>query len=114
MHVSETDLKSFILDSGLVSRKDVESAEAKVNEGAKGGGQSMGDVLVSEGLLSSDALRRIQAYVLGIPFVNLKDSLPVNLLVVWQRRWFPISSIPWRRVLVQRFISKYTDKIITT
>ena len=77
MHVSETDLKTFILDSGLVSRKDVESAEEKAKEGK----QSMGDVLVSEGLLSPDALRRIQAYVLGIPFVNLKDSkLPIEIL----------------------------------
>jgi type IV pilus assembly protein PilB len=70
MQVSEKELKTFILDSGLVSRKDVESAEEK----AKAGKQSMGDVLVSDGMLSSDALRRIKAYVLGIPFVNLKDS----------------------------------------
>jgi type IV pilus assembly protein PilB len=74
MQVSETELKTFILDSGLVSRKDVDAAEAKAKEGAKGSKQSLGDVLVSDGLLSTDALRRIKAYVLGIPFVNLKDS----------------------------------------
>ncbi|MDR3547849.1 MAG: GspE/PulE family protein [Candidatus Pacebacteria bacterium] len=70
MHVSESELKTFILDSGLVARKDVDSAEEK----AKQSNQSIGDVLVSEGLLSADALRRIKGYVLGIPFVNLKDS----------------------------------------
>ncbi len=70
MQVSESELKTFILDSGLVSRKDVEAADAK----AKTSKQSIGDVLVSNGQLSTDALRRIQAYVLGIPFVNLKDS----------------------------------------
>jgi type IV pilus assembly protein PilB len=70
MQVAESELKTFILDSGLVARKDVDAADAK----AKTSKQSVGDVLVSEGILSSDALRRIKAYVLGIPFVNLKDS----------------------------------------
>jgi type IV pilus assembly protein PilB len=74
MQVSESELKTFILDSGLVSRKDVESAEEKTKTGDKTGKQSLGDVLVSEGMLSEDALRRIKAYVLGIPFVNLKES----------------------------------------
>src|SRR4051812_41466955 len=69
MQVSETELKGFILDSGLVSRKDVESAD----EVAKERKQSIGDILVSQGTLTQDALRRIKAYVLGIPFVNLKD-----------------------------------------
>lgn len=70
MQVSESDLKNFILDSGLVPRKDVELA----SETAKEKKQSIGDILVSEGALTTDALRRIKAYVLGIPFVNLKDK----------------------------------------
>jgi len=69
MKVSEKELKEFILDSGLVSRKDVESAETEGKERK----QSVGDILVSRGTLTEDALRRIKAYVLGIPFVNLKD-----------------------------------------
>lgn len=79
MQVSERDLKTFILDSGLVSRPDVEKAD----ETAKERKQSLGDVLVSEGTISSDALRRIKAYVLGIPFVNLKDQkIPFEILSV--------------------------------
>ncbi|HQU07843.1 MAG: hypothetical protein B7X04_02115 [Parcubacteria group bacterium 21-54-25] len=70
MQVSEKELKEFILDSGLVSRKDVDGAE----EEAQKRKQSVGDVLVARGALTNDALRRIKAYVLGIPFVNLKDS----------------------------------------
>lgn len=70
MQVSETELKTFIIDSGLVSRKDVDASEVK----ALASKQSIGDILVSDGMLSSDALRRIKAYVLGIPFVNLKDA----------------------------------------
>lgn len=70
MHVAEGELKAFILDSGLVSRKDVESAEAEAKERK----QSIGDILVSRGSLTEDALRRLKAYVLGIPFVNLKEK----------------------------------------
>ncbi len=69
MQIVESELKEFIIDSGLVSRKDVESATKE----AKKRKQSIGDLLVSRGLLTSDALRRIKAYVLGIPFVSLKD-----------------------------------------
>ncbi|MEK7100915.1 MAG: GspE/PulE family protein [Patescibacteria group bacterium] len=77
MQVSESELKEFILDSGLVSRKDVEAADKEAKERK----QSVGDILVSGGQLSSDALRRIKAYVLGIPFVNLKDrKIPLEVL----------------------------------
>ncbi|HFC10593.1 MAG TPA: type II/IV secretion system protein [Candidatus Kaiserbacteria bacterium] len=69
MQIVESELKKFITDSGLVSRKDIDGAaeEAKKNK------QSIGDVLIARGQLSEDALRRIKAYVLGIPFVSLKD-----------------------------------------
>jgi len=77
MQVSERELKEFIIDSGLVARKDVDAAEQE----AKARKQSVGDVLVSQGSLSEDALRRIKAYVLGIPFVNLKDKkIPFEVL----------------------------------
>lgn len=70
MQVTERDLKEFIIDSGLVARKDVDLAETE----AKKRKQSIGDILVSQGQMTEDALRRIKAYVLGIPFVNLKDK----------------------------------------
>ena len=77
MQVSESELKEFIIDSGLVSRKEVEDAEKE----AKTRNQSVGDLLVTQGALSEDALRRIKAYVLGIPFVNLKDKkIPFEIL----------------------------------
>ena len=77
MHVSEGELKEFITDSGLVAKKEIDAAD----EEAKQKGQSLGDILVSRGALTEDALRRIQAYVLGIPFVNLKDHrIPVEVL----------------------------------
>lgn len=77
MQVSESELKEFILDSGLVARKDVEVAD----EEAKRRNQSVGDILIGQGAISGDALRRIKAYVLGIPFVNLKDrKIPLDVL----------------------------------
>src|SRR3989344_5491169 len=79
MHVSESELKDFIVDSGLVSRKDIDAALVE----AKKRGLPLGDVLVGSGALTEDALRRIQAYVLGIPFVSLKEhKIPVDVLAL--------------------------------
>jgi type IV pilus assembly protein PilB len=77
MYVSEDTLREFLLDSGLVAKKEIDDA-MKVAQARE---QSLGDVLVSRGLLSEDALRRVQAYVLGIPFINLKDQrIPIEVL----------------------------------
>ncbi len=70
MFIEPKQLKELILDSGLVSKKDFEAAEA---EGAEKG-VSVGQLLVTAGKLSEDDLRRMQAYVLGIPFVDLKGQ----------------------------------------
>lgn len=70
MHVKEEQLKDFILDSGLVNRDDLALAE----EQAKNQGQSVGLALVSMGKITDDDLRRMHAYLLGIPFVNLKGQ----------------------------------------
>jgi type IV pilus assembly protein PilB len=74
MHASEVELKKFIIDSGLVAKKDLDSA---IDEAAKAG-KTLSSVLVSRGSLTEDALRRIQAYVFGIPFVNLKEFRIAN------------------------------------
>lgn len=77
MHVSEGELKEFIIDSGLVAKKDIDDAAIE----AEKRGQSLGDILVSRGSLTEDALRRIQAYVLGIPFISLKEhKIPADVL----------------------------------
>ena len=70
MKVSQKQLKLFLLDSNLVSDKDISDAEktAKKNNG------DIGEILVKEGKIDDDNLRRMEAYILGIPFVNLKDE----------------------------------------
>ena len=70
MFIEEKQLKEFIADSGLVSKPDFAAAEKE----AESSQQSLGKVLVSKGKLTDDDLRRIQAYVLGIPFVDLKQQ----------------------------------------
>lgn len=59
-----------MIDSGLVSRKDIDAAKVE----AKKKGASIGEILVNRGALTEDDLRRMQAYILGIPFVDLKNQ----------------------------------------
>jgi type IV pilus assembly protein PilB len=70
MHIEDTQLKDFIIDSGLVSRADVTAAFKT----AEANSESIGSVLVKAGKLTEDDLRRMQAYILGIPFVDLKNE----------------------------------------
>lgn len=77
MHIEESQLKDFILDSGLVSKGDIETAEKETKEN----GGNIGKTLVNKGKLTEDDLRRMQAYILGIPFVDLKkEKLPFEVL----------------------------------
>ncbi|MBI5134407.1 MAG: Flp pilus assembly complex ATPase component TadA [Candidatus Taylorbacteria bacterium] len=70
MYIEESQLKSFIVDSGLVSKKDISVAETEARSKKTG----LGEILVSQGKLSEDDLRKMQAYILGIPFVDLRGQ----------------------------------------
>jgi len=65
--VKDEQLKEFLIDAGLVSRKAIDSADKKAQKKNK----PIGELLVSDGDISEDDLRRSQAYILGIPFVSL-------------------------------------------
>ncbi len=79
MRTSEAELKSFILDSGLVPKKELDAAA----EEAAAKKQPLGATLLARGSVTEDALRRIQAYVFGIPFISLKDSkVPEDILAL--------------------------------
>ncbi|MBU1557534.1 GspE/PulE family protein [Patescibacteria group bacterium] len=67
MRINEDRLKEFILDSGIVSKAGFEEALKKSEEKEI----NIGEVLVNSGKISEDELRRIQAHILGIPFVDL-------------------------------------------
>jgi type IV pilus assembly protein PilB len=70
MHIEEGQLKEFIIDSGLVSRAVIDEAEKE----SKKTGVKLGKILVNKGSINDDDLRRMQAYILGIPFVDLKGQ----------------------------------------
>ncbi len=70
MEIDEDQLKKFILESKLISRDDLEEA-VKIAKEKK---QKFGDVLLSSGKISEADLRRMEAFVLGIPFVNLANQ----------------------------------------
>lgn len=70
MHVAPEKFKEFALDAGLVSRSDFARAEKEAEKKRV----SIDQALVAGGLITEDDRRRMQAYVLGIPFVNLKGE----------------------------------------
>ena len=67
MYISDTHLKSFLADAGLVSQKDFDVAERE----AKESGKQVSDILTAHNAIGEDELRRTYAYILGIPFVYL-------------------------------------------
>jgi len=69
VRIQDTQLKRFVMDSGLVSRKDVDAAEKVATEEKR----TLAEALVSSGVMSEDDLRRVESYVLGVPFVSLKE-----------------------------------------
>lgn len=70
MHVEDSQIKDFIIDAGLISKAEIEEIEKEAKSKKKG----ISEILISKGKFSDDDLRRVQAYILGIPFVNLKGQ----------------------------------------
>ncbi|HRY62436.1 MAG TPA: GspE/PulE family protein [Candidatus Paceibacterota bacterium] len=70
MFIEPKVLKDFILDSGLVSKKELENAELE----AEKKGEDLGEYLVSSGKITEADYNLIKGHILGIPVVNLKDQ----------------------------------------
>ena len=83
MYIADTHLKTFLSDAGLVSQKDFDIAEKE----AKDAGRTIGDILVSKGLIGEDELRRTYAYILGIPFLSLVGEHIVPCLIYLEVLW---------------------------
>ncbi len=69
MQIDDRQLENFIIDSGVVSKEGMQDLK-KV---AKESGLGLGRAAVQKGVLTDDDLRRMQAYILGVPFVDLKN-----------------------------------------
>ncbi len=70
MRVEPQQLKAFLLDAGLVNEAQFREAYKK----AEKTNQKIGDVLVSQNLISQEKLIRLEAYILGVPFVDLEKE----------------------------------------
>ena len=70
MKISDEQLKAFIVDTSLVTKDELEKAEAK----AAKENRKLGEVLVKEGFVNAGELNKLEAYILGIPFVDLKQE----------------------------------------
>lgn len=69
MFIESSQLKQALVESGLVSASDLEVAFKKAKEKSA----EVGDILISGGKINEDDYRRVQAHVLGVPFVDLKS-----------------------------------------
>lgn len=70
MRIQDEQLKRFILDAGLITKTDIAAAEKIAKEEER----SLGEALIAHGHMTEDDMRRIESYVLGIPFVSLKNQ----------------------------------------
>jgi len=71
MKVDLQKFKKFILDAGLVDEKQF----SKAIEKSKENNQDISEILVSDGLIKEKELTKIEAYLLGIPFINLENEI---------------------------------------
>lgn len=77
MQIDEEQFKKFVLKSGLITREELDSAIKKSEEKK----QKLGNILLSDGKISETDLKRIEAFALGIPFINLeKQKIDFSIL----------------------------------
>lgn len=77
MRIEPGQLKAFLLDTGLVNEKQFDGAQKKAEEKKL----KIGDVLVVQGLITQQELIKLEAYILGIPFIDLeKETVPSGVL----------------------------------
>jgi type IV pilus assembly protein PilB len=70
MRIQDEQLKRFVTDAGLVPKADLAAAE-KIAKDEK---RTLAEALISGGQMTEDDMRRVESYVLGIPFVSLKGT----------------------------------------
>ena len=77
MRIENSQLKEFILDAKMVDEKKLEEAFQESQEQKK----KLGDVLLAKELIDEVKLRKLYAYILGVPFVDIsKESIPSEIL----------------------------------
>jgi type IV pilus assembly protein PilB len=70
VRIQDDQLKRFILDAGLITKSEIAMAEKAAQEENR----TLSEALIADGHMTEDDMRRVESYVLGIPFVSLKDT----------------------------------------
>jgi type IV pilus assembly protein PilB len=79
MRVDEKKLEQFVLDAGIVDKKDLKKIKDEIQKFQIG----FGEVLVKQEIITEKELIKIQAYLLGIPFINLEEeNIPAEVLKI--------------------------------
>ncbi len=77
MNIDNEKLYKLIMDSELMSKEDWRNIESKSKDSKK----SLKDIIISSGKIKEGDFLRIQAYVAGIPFVDL-SKIKVDLEIL--------------------------------
>jgi len=79
MKIEPQQLKAFLIDANLITEEQFDQALKKAKKTKK----QVGNILISEGLISQDQLTKLEAYILGIPFVDLeKETIDPKILKI--------------------------------
>ena len=79
MRIEPQQLKAFLLDAKLVDEDQFEKAK----KAAEKNNQKIGEVLISEGFITQEKLLKLEAYILGIPFIDLeKEKIDIDVLKI--------------------------------
>lgn len=77
MRVEESQLKAFLLDAGLVKPAALKKAETEAAASHK----TLREVLLNTGAVHEEEIKRLEAYILGIPFVDLsRETIKPDVL----------------------------------
>lgn len=77
MRVELQQLKTFLVDAGMVNAEQFDACAKQ----AKEQGDLVEDVLIAQKFIDAEQLLKLKAYVLGIPFVNLeKENINLEVL----------------------------------
>ena len=79
MQIDDQQLKSFLMNAGLVDKKELEKARKKSLKS----GNKLEEILVEDNLVSQDKIDKLKAYILGIPFIDLtREEIPKEIVEV--------------------------------
>ena len=79
MRVEPKQLKAFLIDAAIINEAQFDEIQKK----AEATGQKIEDILVGEKLISQADLIKLEAYILGIPYIDLeKETIKPEILKI--------------------------------